>query len=43
MGHTFLFAEGVWRAKGTYFDGENNCVSVEGETKIIHTSPPMLG
>lgn len=37
MTHTFLFAEGVWRAKGTYYDGDNNCVSVEGETKIIHT------
>lgn len=34
--HTFLFQEGLWTAKGEYYDEAMNRASLEGETRIIH-------
>ncbi|HOM03198.1 MAG TPA: hypothetical protein PLH43_10265 [Acetivibrio sp.] len=36
MKHTYIFEEGNWKAEGLYFDHENNCVGVYGETSIKH-------
>lgn len=40
--HTFLFNEGKWKAKGVFFDHENNPSEVEGEAVIEHTSDKWL-
>ena len=34
--HTFLFKEGLWTAKGLYYDEAMNPASLEGETRITH-------
>ena len=34
--HTFLFQEGLWMAKGEYYDEAMNRASLEGETRITH-------
>jgi hypothetical protein len=34
--HTFLFQEGLWTAKGVYYDESMNRASLEGETRITH-------
>lgn len=36
MKHTFLLMEGIWIAKGTFYDENNNIIQVEGSTKITH-------
>lgn len=36
MEHTFLFTEGIWVAKGDYYDEANNRVPVEGKTITTH-------
>ena len=36
MNHTFLFLEGTWNAKGSYYDEINNIIQVEGSTTITH-------
>jgi len=35
-GHTFLFREGTWRARGEYRDGAGAPTPVDGETRIRH-------
>lgn len=34
--HTFLFEEGLWAAKGTYYDEAKNPFPLQGETRITH-------
>lgn len=36
MNHTFLFTEGVWLAKGVYYDEQNNVIKAEGRVVISH-------
>ncbi len=36
MKHTYLFQEGTWNTKGTYYDENNNPLSVEGQSEITH-------
>lgn len=36
MKHTFLFTEGVWISRGTYYDENNNALSAEGRSEITH-------
>lgn len=36
MKHTFLFTEGVWISRGTYYDENNNVLNVEGRSEITH-------
>ena len=38
MAHSFLFREGVWRARGTYWDAAGEAAQVEGETRIVHAA-----
>ncbi|MBN1114185.1 MAG: hypothetical protein JXA66_02475 [Oligoflexia bacterium] len=35
--HSFLFEEGTWNAKGSYYDSEDNVLKTEGQTTITHT------
>jgi hypothetical protein len=37
MRHTYLFREGVWKAKGFYFDEKGDSVPIEGTSRITHT------
>ena len=34
--HTFLFKEGLWKAKGQYFNADGTVLPCEGESRIIH-------
>ena len=34
--HTFLFQEGIWIAKGHYFDDMDRAFPLEGMTRIMH-------
>ncbi len=34
--HTFLFQEGLWTAKGEYYDEAMNRACLEGETRVTH-------
>jgi len=36
MKHTLLFSEGIWIAKGTYYDENNSPSNVEGQSEITH-------
>ncbi len=36
MKHTYILEEGVWKAFGKYYDENQNCIEVSGETNIIH-------
>lgn len=36
MEHTYLFKEGMWMVRGTYFDVHNNKIPVEGKTTVTH-------
>lgn len=36
MNHTYILEEGNWKATGKYYDENQNCVEVSGETQIIH-------
>ncbi len=42
MNHTFLFKEGLWLAKGDYFDHNNMQFPVEGEVKITFKGAEKL-
>lgn len=42
MTHTFLLQEGLWKAKGTYYNEQNNQIPVVGETRIIHAKDKWL-
>lgn len=34
--HTYLFQEGLWTAKGEYYDEAMNPACLEGETRVTH-------
>ncbi|MCG9969453.1 hypothetical protein L9W92_15685 [Pelotomaculum terephthalicicum JT] len=36
MKHTYLFSEGIWIAKGIYYDENGNPLNVEGQSQITH-------
>ena len=36
MRHTFIMEEGLWVAKGIYFDSNNNRFFLEGSAKFTH-------
>jgi len=36
MKHTYLFSEGIWIAKGIYYDENSNPFNVEGQSEITH-------
>ena len=36
MGHTYIFKEAKWKAKGKYYDRQLNVTNVVGETVIEH-------
>jgi hypothetical protein len=36
MNHTFIFHEGVWIARGDYFDENGNRADMDGETRTQH-------
>lgn len=36
MKHTFLYTEGTWISRGTYYDENNNPLNVEGQSEITH-------
>lgn len=36
MKHTYILEEGIWRASAKYYDANQNCIPVIGETKITH-------
>ena len=42
MKHTFLFMEGVWIARGHYFDDTDRALPLEGMTRITHTEKLWL-
>ena len=34
--HTFLFQEGIWNARGHYFDDTDRALPLDGMTRIMH-------
>jgi hypothetical protein len=36
MKHTYLFEEGLWLASGNYYDENQRCIEITGETRIQH-------
>jgi len=36
MDHTFIFQEGTWTGKGSYFDQDNNVIPFEGTMRTTH-------
>lgn len=36
MSHIYLTSEGIWTAKGKYFDETNNIIPTQGKTFISH-------
>ncbi len=36
MEHTFLFTEGAWITRGTYYDENNNALDAEGRFEVTH-------
>jgi hypothetical protein len=36
MKHSYILEEGIWRASGKYYDENQDCMDVSGETKISH-------
>ena len=42
MKHTFLFIEGIWIARGHYFDDADRALPFEGMTKVTHTDKLWL-
>jgi hypothetical protein len=36
MKHTFLFLEGIWVARGHYFDDTDRALPLEGMTRVTH-------
>lgn len=36
MRHTYIFEEGIWKASGKYYDENQVCIDVSGESKISH-------
>ncbi len=42
MKHTFLFLEGIWIARGHYFDDMDRALPLEGMTRVTHTDKLWL-
>lgn len=42
MKHTYLFEEGKWIARGTYFDEKGRTFQLEGQTIITHSSKAWI-
>ncbi|MDF9408398.1 MAG: hypothetical protein A4E52_01309 [Pelotomaculum sp. PtaB.Bin013] len=42
MKHTYLFLEGIWLAKGIYYDENGNPSNVEGQSEITHLNDLWL-
>jgi hypothetical protein len=42
MKHTFLFLEGIWIARGHYFDDTDCALPLDGVTRITHTDKLWL-
>ena len=42
MNHTYIFEEGIWKASGKFYDENNNCTEVTGETEIKHKGAWIL-
>ncbi len=36
MKHTFLFLEGTWTGKGTYYDQNSSPLNASGQSEIVH-------
>lgn len=36
MKHSYILEEGIWKASGKYYDENQTCIGISGETKISH-------